>query len=275
MVVMRLRCDGPACRLRAGDCGLGAADGEATACLRRCDVPVAASDGGAGADHRRTRAGRALPGARRCRRSRACRCCCATRGFADQPTLAAARRRGAYLALAKIDAGAGGRAGGARRRPAASTATARSPRASSASAIRTWCSRGSPSSPAAVARPCACRRRSPTPPAAAREFVGDFEMGERRRRRARRPRRARRRARRRAAACPRHATRSLRRLGRRPTPWPLRAPRRRHHRRRPRRGRRHRRPRARRRARRRLSISPRPRRPRSSSVTPAALERIS
>lgn len=100
---MLLRCDGPACRLRASDCGLGARDGEATACLRRCDAPVAAVD-----------AGRALtivargriepwvppplppqPGAPVLLRDA---------GFRDQPTLEAARRRGVYAALAKLDA---------------------------------------------------------------------------------------------------------------------------------------------------------------------------
>jgi hypothetical protein len=100
---MLSRCDGPACRLRARDCGLGAADGAAGRCLRRCDSPVAAVDGG-----------RALtivargrvepwgapplppqPGAPVLLRDAAMR---------DQPTLAAARRRGAYAALAKLDA---------------------------------------------------------------------------------------------------------------------------------------------------------------------------
>jgi hypothetical protein len=37
-------CDGPACRLRAADLGLGAV-GRPVGCLGRCDVPVAAVDG--------------------------------------------------------------------------------------------------------------------------------------------------------------------------------------------------------------------------------------
>jgi SLBB domain len=103
MDVMRLRCDGPACRLRAGDCGLGTADGEAVACLRRCDVPVAASEAGRAltvvargrVEAYVARPLPAQPGVSVVLRDA---------GFADQPMLAAARRRGAYLALPKIDA---------------------------------------------------------------------------------------------------------------------------------------------------------------------------
>ncbi len=118
---MLQRCDGPACRLRAADCGLGAGDGEAGACLGRCDAPVAAVAGG-----------RALtivargrvepwtapplppqPGPPVLLRDA---------GLRDQALFTAARRRGAYAALGKLDAtGAaalvaavgGGRPGGA------------------------------------------------------------------------------------------------------------------------------------------------------------------
>jgi hypothetical protein len=107
MEVMLQRCDGPACRLRARDEGLGAQDGEATGCLRRCDVPVAAVFGAGAAARALTILARgrvepyrapplpAQPGAPVILRDA---------GFRDQPELAAARRRGAYLALAKLDA---------------------------------------------------------------------------------------------------------------------------------------------------------------------------
>jgi hypothetical protein len=97
------RCDGPACRLRAGDLGLAAVDGEPGPCLGRCDVPVAA-----------LRAGRALTIVTRGRvepyappplpRQPAPPVLLRDAGFADQPTEAAARRRGAYMALGKLTA---------------------------------------------------------------------------------------------------------------------------------------------------------------------------
>ncbi|HEY2744984.1 MAG TPA: hypothetical protein VGL86_10195, partial [Polyangia bacterium] len=102
---MLRRCDGPACRLRARDGGLGASDGEATACLRRCDVPVAA-----------LAAGRALTIAARGRvepylppplpAQPGAPVILRDAGFRDQPDLAAARRRGAYATLGKLDAAA-------------------------------------------------------------------------------------------------------------------------------------------------------------------------
>jgi hypothetical protein len=104
---MLQRCDGPACRLRAGDLALGAVDGEPVPCLGRCDVPVAA-----------IRDGRALTIVTRGRiepyappplpRQPATPVVLRDAGFADQPTEAAARRRGAYLALEKLTAEAAG-----------------------------------------------------------------------------------------------------------------------------------------------------------------------
>src|SRR6185312_7125400 len=100
--VMRVRCDGPACRLRAGDCGLGARDGEATGCLGRCDVPVAAEEAGRALtivarwrlEPYQAPALPAQPGAPVILRDA---------GFRDQADFAAARRRGAYGALAKLE----------------------------------------------------------------------------------------------------------------------------------------------------------------------------
>ncbi|MGZ3429148.1 MAG: SLBB domain-containing protein [Polyangia bacterium] len=100
---MLSRCDGPACRLRASDCGLGTTAGEPVACLRRCETPVAAADGGRALTivaRGRTEPWSApplppQPGAPVLLRDAAMR---------DQATLAAARRRGAYAALAKLDA---------------------------------------------------------------------------------------------------------------------------------------------------------------------------
>jgi hypothetical protein len=100
---MLQRCDGPACRLRAGDLGLGAVDGEPGPCLLRCDVPVAA-----------VRTGRALTIVTRGRvepyvapplpRQPAAPVLLRNAGFADQPTEAAARRRGAWVTLEKLTA---------------------------------------------------------------------------------------------------------------------------------------------------------------------------
>ena len=97
-----MRCDGPACRLRAGDCGLGARDGEATGCLGRCDVPVAAEEAGRALtivarwrlEPYQAPALPAQPGAPVILRDA---------GFRDQADFAAARRRGAYGALAKLE----------------------------------------------------------------------------------------------------------------------------------------------------------------------------
>jgi hypothetical protein len=95
------RCDGPACRLRARDLGLLAGVGRLVACLGRCDVPVAAVAGGRALTIRAR--GRIEPatvtplppqtGAPVLLRDAA---------LADQPTLAAARRRGAWRALATL-----------------------------------------------------------------------------------------------------------------------------------------------------------------------------
>src|SRR6478752_7705498 len=97
---MLLVCDGPACRLRAGDLGLDPATGS---CLGRCDVPVAAALDG-----------RALTIAARGRvepyrppplpRQPAPPVLLRDAGFSDQVTEAAARRRGAYATLDKLSA---------------------------------------------------------------------------------------------------------------------------------------------------------------------------
>ena len=93
-------CDGAACRLRAGDLGRPAAAG--VACLQRCETPVAAE-----------RLGRALvltdgrlePWAPPpLRRQPAMPVLLRDAGFADQPTEAAARRRGAHAAAEKLTA---------------------------------------------------------------------------------------------------------------------------------------------------------------------------
>src|SRR5262249_34227068 len=99
------RCDGPACRLRARDLGLSPGDGRAVTCLGRCDVPVAAVAGGRALTIRargriEPATGGALPpqpGAPVLLRDAA---------LADQPTLAAAQRRGAWRALATLAPGA-------------------------------------------------------------------------------------------------------------------------------------------------------------------------
>jgi hypothetical protein len=99
---MVARCDGPGCRLRARDAGIGARDGEAGPCLRRCDTPVAAVDGGRALTivaHGRVEAWSPPPlppqaGAPVLLRDA---------GMRDQPTLVAARRRGAYAGLGKLD----------------------------------------------------------------------------------------------------------------------------------------------------------------------------
>jgi hypothetical protein len=99
------RCDGAACRLRAGDCGLPVGGVTLTPCLRRCDTPVAArSEGRALTVVARGRVEPwqapplpPQPGAPVLLRDA---------GFRDQATLEAARRRGAYRALGKIEAGA-------------------------------------------------------------------------------------------------------------------------------------------------------------------------
>src|SRR3954454_11142778 len=95
---MLLRCDGAACRLRAGDLGLDPATGP---CLGRCDVPVAALlDGRALTIAARGRIepyrppplpGQPVPPV-----------LLRDAGFADQATEAAARRRGAYATLEKL-----------------------------------------------------------------------------------------------------------------------------------------------------------------------------
>jgi SLBB domain-containing protein len=97
------RCDAGACRLRARDLGLGDADGAPAACLLRCDGPVAAERGG--------RAliiiarGRVEPWSAPPLPSQpAAPVLLRDAGFADQPLEAAARRRGAYLALDKLTA---------------------------------------------------------------------------------------------------------------------------------------------------------------------------
>lgn len=97
------RCDAGACGLRARDLGLGDADGAPVACLGRCDTPVAA-----------VRDGRALTIVARGRvepwvapalpRQPAAAVLLRDAGFADQPLEAAARRRGAWLALDKLSA---------------------------------------------------------------------------------------------------------------------------------------------------------------------------
>ena len=97
------RCDAGACGLRARDLGLGEVDGAPVACLGRCDSPVAA-----------VRDGRALTIVARGRiepwvapplpRQPAEAVLLRDAGFADQPLEAAARRRGAWLALEKLSA---------------------------------------------------------------------------------------------------------------------------------------------------------------------------
>jgi hypothetical protein len=96
-------CDGPACRLRARD--LGVDDGDKVGCLGRCDAPVAA-----------TAAGRALTLWRRGGAPEPLAAPGAQRGpdepvllrdlfWPDQAQLAAARRRGAWRALAAAASG--------------------------------------------------------------------------------------------------------------------------------------------------------------------------
>src|SRR5437899_2096861 len=106
MTQMLRVCDGPACRIRAADLGLGRV-GVPVGCLGRCDAPVAALSA----------TGRALVLARRGADPEPAMAPGAQRGpwepallrdvfFADQAELAAARRRGAYRALAAVVAGA-------------------------------------------------------------------------------------------------------------------------------------------------------------------------
>ena len=100
---MLQRCDAGACGLRARDLGLRAVDGAPVACLGRCDTPVAAvRDGRALTIFARGRVepwvAPALP------RQPAAAVLLRDAGFADQPLEAAARRRGAYLALEKLSA---------------------------------------------------------------------------------------------------------------------------------------------------------------------------
>ena len=98
-----LRCDGPACRLRARDCGLAAGDGEAGGCLGRCDAPVAAVAGGRALTI--VARGRIEPWtAPPVRPQPGAPVLLRDAGFSDQPTLAAARRRGAYASLVTLDA---------------------------------------------------------------------------------------------------------------------------------------------------------------------------
>ena len=236
------RCDGPACRLRGGDCGLGAADG------RRPGVSVAAMcrsrrSTARGAHNRLARADQPYlapplppqPGAPMILRDA---------GFRDQPTLPAARRRGAYRTLAKIDA--------ARAGELVASVAGGGFDGDGAFAARVLCERDPHlvvEGLAIVARGAGAPTRVPPALAeaatAAREQVGEFTVADV------------------DGAAIVHAarvarvasfgnapprpvtTRSVRRVRRRPAPGPLRAPRRRHHRRGARRGRRCRRRRAR------------------------------
>lgn len=92
-------CHGPACRLRSSDLGLPA---EGVACLGRCETPVAAQ--------RQGRAlvlvnGRIEPWvAPPLPRQPSLPVLLRDAGFADQPTEAAARRRGAFVAYDKLTA---------------------------------------------------------------------------------------------------------------------------------------------------------------------------
>lgn len=96
-------CDGPACRLRAGDGAAAPGASCATvACLLRCETPVAARRDGRAlvVVHGRVEpwAPPPLP------RQPAPPVLLRDAGFADQPTEAAARRRGAYVAGDKLTA---------------------------------------------------------------------------------------------------------------------------------------------------------------------------
>src|SRR5437660_5736024 len=95
------RCIGPACRLRAGDLGLGPPDGEGVECLGRCDAPVAAqAHGRALTIVRRGTVEPSLPPP--LPRQPAVAVLLRDAGFADQRTLEAARRRGAWRAAAML-----------------------------------------------------------------------------------------------------------------------------------------------------------------------------
>ncbi len=94
-------CAGVTCRLRARDLGVGDEGGAATACLGRCDTPVAVLQ--------RERAmtlvdrGRLAPwSAPPLPRQPAAPVLLRDAGFADQPLEAVARRRGAYATLDKL-----------------------------------------------------------------------------------------------------------------------------------------------------------------------------
>src|SRR5947209_6524164 len=96
-------CDGAACRLRSGDLGLAPrVGGEGVACLGRCETPVAARRDGRALVVVNGRiepwAPPPLP------RQGAMPVLLRDAGFADQPTEAAARRRGAYAATEKLTA---------------------------------------------------------------------------------------------------------------------------------------------------------------------------
>ncbi|MDB4968573.1 MAG: hypothetical protein JWN44_4262 [Myxococcales bacterium] len=98
---MILRCDGPACRLRAGDLGLGAVDGESVECLGRCETPVAAEQLGRSLTIRRR--GALEPyGPAELPRQASPPILLRDAGFADQPSLPAARRRGAWRAAPEL-----------------------------------------------------------------------------------------------------------------------------------------------------------------------------
>lgn len=98
---MLQRCDALACGLRARDAGLDASDGEVGGCLRRCDTPVAAVRDGRALTvvaHGRTEpwSPPSLP------RQPLPPVLLRDAGLPDQPTVEAARRRGAYAALARL-----------------------------------------------------------------------------------------------------------------------------------------------------------------------------
>jgi len=99
------RCIGPACRLHAGDLGLGnlEGDGQGVACLGRCDVPVAAEAHGRSLTI--VRRGAIEPSSPApLPRQPAATVLLRDAAFADQHTLEAARRRGAWRAAAVLGA---------------------------------------------------------------------------------------------------------------------------------------------------------------------------
>ncbi len=99
-------CDGPSCRLRAQDLGLDDVDGARVGCLGRCDMPVAAwSQARPLVIARRGHLEAAVTPAYERQRGPWEPALLRDIYFVDQHALPAARRRGAYRALAAVAAG--------------------------------------------------------------------------------------------------------------------------------------------------------------------------